>query len=109
MALSGEITSTSRGKLITGIVVALAAFALLAYFVWDQGAERRAIRNLPAQERRALYERTLRTLESSCDPKTRPEGLADYCHDQAKFIAQFPECDAACSDLVKRNEAMPAR
>ena len=79
-------------------IVATLAIAVAAGALWyaSETAELGAISRLPAAERRALYQRTLRTLETSCAPTTKPSGLDQFCHEQAEFIVQFPECDQAC-------------
>ncbi len=75
-------------------------FILLTIFwVWAKEAERRAVRKLPAAERAAVYERTLRNVETVCVP---PQGLSNYCESQARFLAAFPECDAGCKRLVRQ-------
>ena len=82
------------------VAVALAAtvIAVAAGALWyvNETAELHAISELPAAERRALYERTLHTLKTSCAAKTKPSGLDEFCHEQAEFIVQFRECDRAC-------------
>jgi hypothetical protein len=83
--------------------------AAIAFFQVDRGDERAAIGELPAQERRALYERTLRTLASSCAPIKQRQGLADHCREQAEFIVQFPECDGACRALAEPHQRKPTR
>jgi hypothetical protein len=77
----------------------------------NRRAETRALLSLPAVERRALYERTLETLQSeACDAREGASGLREYCREQAEFIVRFPECDRACSELVKRTRLpSPAR
>jgi hypothetical protein len=91
------------------VAVAAAVIAALALWTVDHGAERVAIEQLSGQERRALYQRTLHTLRSSCDPKTLPDGLRDFCREQAEFVAQFPECDEVCRALAKPHERKPTR
>lgn len=81
------------------------ALAVVLLAVWYAGetAERRAVQTLPQQERAQLYQRTLHTLTSSCDARTRPSGLDRYCAEQAAFVVQFPECDAACRAIAVRH------
>ena len=92
-------------------VVALAGAILAALAVWSRsgGEETRALEQLSAAERRALYERTLHTLQSTCAPQTRPAGLTGYCREQAEFIERFPECDQTCRKLAQRNREKPSR
>ena len=68
-----------------------------------------AVRRLPEAERRALYARTLRTLEASCAPTERSPGLDDYCREQAEFLLNFPECDVACRALSLKYSGLPTR
>lgn len=100
-----------RGRRALAIVVLVFAAVVLALLVWLRGpqAEERAIRRLPEGERRALYERTLRTLESSCEPSKRPKGLEDFCREQAEFVARFPDCDASCRAVAAKFRHLPSR
>jgi hypothetical protein len=76
------------------VVVALAALALH----W-QGEPEREVRSMPAAERRALYQRTLETLQNTCARAPGPT-VREHCREQATFIAFFPECNEPCRDLV---------
>jgi hypothetical protein len=78
-------------------------------WVWINGAEQRALLRLPDEERRALYARTLETVESSCNPHLRAEGLDELCYEQAALLTKFPECDGACMALVARRRSPPSR
>lgn len=103
-------TASQRSRRIAVIVgIAAIVIAVLALWLTDRTDERRAIEQLSGQERRALYERTLHTLRSSCDPKTLPEGLDDFCQEQAEFVVQFPECDAVCRSLAKPHQRKATR
>jgi hypothetical protein len=93
---------------IAGAIVVL-ALCLGGLWAWNHGAEQRAIRHLAAPERRALYERTLGTLRAPCEPSQRPQGLEAFCRKQALFILEFPDCDAACAVLARRQLLRPAR
>ena len=85
------------------------ATALLALSISRGNAERRAVGRLPELERRALYGRTMQTLGSTCEEANRRSGLEKYCREQAEFVVEFPECDAACSALARRHRAGPSR
>jgi hypothetical protein len=77
--------------------------AILGFWIWNRGGESLSLHELATPERRALYERTLQTLQSpACDPKHGARGLHNYCRQQAEFIVEFPECDQGCADLAKR-------
>jgi hypothetical protein len=85
------------------------ASAVLALWFSTGAAERDALVRLPEPQRRALYERTRHTLESTCDGASRPSGLEDFCREQAEFARKFPECDAACQARSQRYLAAPSR
>ncbi len=80
---------------------ALAVLTVLAIVMFTQTRLDREISNLPDPGRRALYDRTLETLRTSCAEARGPE-MADYCRDQADFIKHFSECDSECRDLAAR-------
>jgi hypothetical protein len=77
--------------------------------MWLQTGEQRALRQLEASDRGALYERTLQSLRRPCSEADRPAPLDDFCLRQADFILEFPECDAECRELSKKVHPMPAR
>jgi hypothetical protein len=87
-------------KAVAVTIAIVAAFALYLYFT---GSERRAIHNLPVGARRALFERTLKNLQSLCSPAE--ESMRSFCLDQARLAQEFPECDRACRDLADRQLA----
>jgi hypothetical protein len=91
------------------IVLVVMAAATLLYWVWSPASQARAIHDLPGAERRALYERTLSTLRSPCNPAAGSDGLRDYCRQQAEFIMGFPECGADCASLARQYTAIPTR
>lgn len=92
-----------------GATGTLAALALIVLWILTPSRERDAIVKLPASERRALYERTRQTLESTCETARERTGLDDYCRAQARFLVEFPECDAACLTLTARCLARATR
>ena len=64
-----HVHEMARVRLRVASLVALLAAgvtAVTAVWVWNGQAEQRAILRLPEGARRALYERTLQTLQSSC-------------------------------------------
>lgn len=87
-------------KVVVGLAIALGLAGAIAYAVWRQGAERRALGSLPPDERRALFLRTRQDLESVC--ANPPEALREHCRRQAELLSQLPECDAGCQALVAR-------
>lgn len=75
------------------------ASALFAVWISSGAARREVLARLPEPERRALYERTLHALTSTCQATPRSSGLEDFCREQAQFVLRFPECDASCRAL----------
>jgi len=102
MSRAGEASPSAGASPAYGLVVVvaliLAMLALLAFWAWSEGDERRALGRLPEAERRALYVRTMQSIEQLCAAPR--EGLRGYCQSQADFLAEFPECDPACRALV---------
>jgi hypothetical protein len=85
-----------------GIVLAFVIVAVpFALWLQAESGKQRAIRELPEAERKALYERTLSTLETTCALRGS-DGLAKYCRDQAELIVRFPECDRRCNASAER-------
>jgi hypothetical protein len=59
------------------------------------------IREMPAAQRVALYQRTLDEARTTCaSPDAREGALRDHCIGQAEFLLLFPECDAGCQRLT---------
>jgi hypothetical protein len=104
-----EATSSGRRFAATVVIVVLAVVTICGVLVWNSGAEWRAIGRLPPEERRPLYERTLRTLQSPCGTQKARNGLEDFCRDQAAFILKFPECDKACQVLARAHLSSPSK
>jgi hypothetical protein len=88
---------------VKALAVPLAIGAGLALYLYWAGSEQRAIRDLPVAERRELFGRTLKNLQSLCSPAQ--ESLRSFCSDQARLALEFPECDRACRDLADRQLA----
>jgi hypothetical protein len=97
-----------RSRRASWAIAWLSALLILAVATWIWWTRRDDVLRLPAAERRALYERTLGTLATFCDPQPRP-GISDYCQQQAALALQFPECDAACRTLADRYRSRPSR
>jgi hypothetical protein len=100
--------ASRRIAILVTTLLSVALVFLLLFFRGGRG-ESTAIRELAAMERRALYERTLQTLLTSCEPEKRPSGLDAFCDKQAVFILQFPECHADCQALANSRRTPPAR
>jgi len=84
-------------------LVLVGAIAVLMYTRLD-----RELQDIPEAERRALYERILETLRTSC-MHARGLAFSDYCRGQADFIRRFPECDSECRALAARFAPQPSR
>jgi hypothetical protein len=82
----------------TAIVLVIAGAILL--LVHSEGAERRAIRDMPAQQRQALLARTVQNLRSICSPSE--DAMRDFCREQAQLAMEFQECDRPCQELADR-------
>jgi cytochrome b pre-mRNA-processing protein 3 len=91
-----------------GSVVVLLGACLLFIWIWSQRAEERAIRSLPEAKRRALYQRTLDDVSAVCTAGHAAD-LTAHCTRQARFIVQFPECDATCRRLASAHLGTPTR
>jgi hypothetical protein len=89
-----------RGRLVKWVAMLALVAGATFLLVWCGGAERRAIRDLPAVERRALFERTLQNLRAVCAPPV--DAMHDYCSEQARLALEFPECDRTCETLAVR-------
>lgn len=80
------------------MLLALSVLIAIGVWIWFQGSEQRAIRNLPADERAALYRRTRANVETVC--ASQDLALEEYCRDQARLLLEFPECDDACREMA---------
>jgi len=86
-------------RLATVVLLAAVLCCAIAFGVWHHGALSRAIGALPAEERHAEFLRTRQEVESVCAKP--PPALRRHCQQQALFLSNFPECDAACQELVR--------
>jgi hypothetical protein len=80
------------------MLLALSLLIAIGVWIWWQGSERRAIRNLPVYERAALYQRTLANVKTVCGSSDL--ALEEYCRDQARLLLEFPECDDVCREMA---------
>lgn len=92
-------TPVERHRLLGRIAVVVVPLLLLVVWVWWLGAERRAIRSMPAQERAELFETTIRGFEDLCTPPRT--GLENHCRREASFLINFPECDDHCLSITR--------
>jgi hypothetical protein len=93
-------TRAARWAMIAA-AIGLLVIGLLAVWWWSEGAERRAILRLSAQERAELYRREIETLETLCGRGPRGDALHNECARRAAFVLQFPECDDECKTLAR--------
>jgi hypothetical protein len=84
-----------------------ALVVLAALWIWWPSHDK--VTRLPEPERRALYQRTLGTLTTFCDPSKDHTGIHDYCQQQADLVVQFPECDAACRAVAEKHRPLPSK
>jgi hypothetical protein len=84
------------------------ASALLAWMLWSMNAERRSIARMPAEQRRVIYDHAIEGLRALCREPVDPT-MRRRCREQAEFLAAFPECDAACEELIDPLLRRPVR
>jgi hypothetical protein len=84
---------------LASFVLLLALGAGVAVWVWRLDAERRALAAMPAAERQPIYEREQANFAAMCRPPRHE--LSGECEEQARFLAEFPECDDGCRALVR--------
>lgn len=88
--------------------VALVVFAFVGLYFWQSDKNRHAVADLDAADRRALYQRTMQTLETVC--ADRPDaGLVEMCREQAEIVIALPECDAHCHEVARSAIARATR
>lgn len=90
----------ARGWVIPVAVLLALTVALVVLSVVCAGREQRALRDLPATERAALYQRTRANLTGLCAPP-HAEVLARFCGEEALVIVSLPECDVACRAMAQ--------
>lgn len=72
---------------------------VLAVALWNVGAEKRALAEMPAAERRVLYESTLENFQALC---SRPAvAFTSECRARADFLLKFPECGPECQEFAR--------
>jgi hypothetical protein len=94
--------------LLVALVVALLG-AIVASRLLGEAAETRALLRMRPEERKVLYEQTLRSTESLCAQAGTDEALRDRCIDSSQFLLAFPECDDACRNLAQAHRHGPTR
>jgi hypothetical protein len=84
--------------LLRRLAIVLLPGAVLLFWMWTLGAQRRTLDAMPPHERAALYAESLAAFETAC--ALPHAGLVEHCHDQAAFLASFEECGTRCRELV---------
>jgi len=85
-------------RLLLRVSIGLLAVTAIGMWGWSFSAERRAIYNLPSDERAVVYFDTMRGFEVTCVPPRAQ--LNEYCRSQATFLVNFPECDERCRQVT---------
>ena len=97
------------GRWQRGLVAAVVATGLViagAAYLWSAGEETRALRELPAEQRLGLYQRTIENLKTICDPAPG-RSMRDFCREQAELALRFRECDEPCRVIARRQMSLP--
>jgi hypothetical protein len=95
-------------RILGGAIIGLAVVVVMAVFYWNATEAGRALRALPAQDRAALYQRTMATLRDVCEPAP-PRSLRAFCREQAALVLELRECDTECREIARRNLTVPTR
>ena len=89
-----------RSAWVGRLMVILALTAAIATWLWIEGAEERALSDLPVSERRSIYARELENLRALCAPLVSGD-LSKRCRERAAFVLEFPECDSSCQEIAR--------
>ncbi len=82
-------------------ILLVVAFLLLVILIASAvRSERAGIRELPGEQRTALFTRTIDELRQYCGDG-RSLVLDAHCRELAAFVAQFDECRDECRELVR--------
>jgi len=103
-----QLVGRYRSRLGVAAVV-LAIIGVLVAWFWTSDEERRALQEMPAEQRRALYDDSLKAARAMCRSAESAPPLAQHCRESAELLTAFPECDAECIDFVRRARPQPAR
>jgi cytochrome b pre-mRNA-processing protein 3 len=101
-------SARTRPKILAALAAVMGVSALFGVAYVHQGRVDREVRTLPERESRALSQRTLETLRTSCAEVTGPNS-SEHCRQQAEIIERFPFCDRACRELAQTFAARPTR
>ncbi len=75
------------------------AIAVSAIMCASVIAGRWTARSIPAEQRTAIYARTLDELKQFCGAP--PQGLKDHCRELASFVSGLDECRDECEAVVR--------
>jgi hypothetical protein len=75
--------------------------ALVAIWVWRGGAERRAVTQMPADQRAEIYSREFENFRALCGDAPRRDVLEKQCRERGEFLLEFPECDEGCERSIR--------
>jgi len=95
----------ARIRLVAILVGAMLMLAAAGTFLLGDDEERE-IRALPAEQRRALYQRTVENLKTICDPAPG-RSVREFCRNQASLALKFSECDDDCRRTARRHLSLP--
>jgi len=90
-------------------LAALAAALTLTVSLWSNVSERRALLRMSPEVRERVYAGALANLKELCPAGSGSPAFESRCSEQATFLAQFPECDAACRGLLRPHLPTPTR
>jgi hypothetical protein len=98
-AVHDEVSEDRKGhrappgtRRLVPIAIAFAV-ALVGLVMWLLTSGTGSLRQLPSEERAALYQRTLANLHDICRANDRPR---EFCKEQASLLLSLPECEQAC-------------
>jgi hypothetical protein len=97
-----QLRLTGRARAVLAVGAALVVISVVVgIWIWTQGAQKRAISRLPADERAEIYRREIETLHRLCGRGPRSDALKEECERRATFVLEFPECDPNCKALAR--------
>jgi hypothetical protein len=106
---SHQTNGVIPSRRVVSAILAIAVALLLLTWLWQYGAERRAVLSLPPAERAAVFARELANFKTLCTSPAHADSLADQCRAKASFLREFPECDSACAQIIGARTTQPVR
>ncbi len=98
----------SATRWVTRAALVAVAVLLVFFLFWHGTQQRRAVLELPAAERRAIYDKTLAAFRELCTQDGRG-AFESRCGDDAALLSQFPECDESCRTAIAPYLPAPRR